>query len=115
MIDKINNILNAITAFFFSAYDFVFDPLIMWYSIAVIAWLLFLLACVVISYFCEKCRPTMGILLLLATFGIAGFLTGATKMRNVDKQREAAREARKIKTRPPDDREDGGFFGGLFK
>lgn len=103
-----DDIWDGIVAKFFGAVDFIFDPLWRWYVIAFLAWVAFLAACVVISYFCEKCRPTMGILLLIATVGIGSFLTGAQKMRNVDRAREARAEARR--TKPRDDDNSGGGF-----
>jgi hypothetical protein len=103
----VDGIWDEIVAKFFGAVDFVFDPLWRWYAICALLWVASLVACVVISYFCEKCRPTMGILLLLLTVGIGSFLTGAQKTRNVDNARQARADARR--TKPREDPDGGGF------
>lgn len=103
-----DDIWDGIVAKFFGAVDFIFDPLWRWYAIGILLWIVALVVCVAISYFCDKCRATMGIILMLLTVGIASFLTGAQKTRNVDREREARAEARK--TKPREDGESRGPF-----
>lgn len=97
-------------AIFTNAYhavvDWIFDPLWWWYAVGILLWFAALFVCVVVGWFFPSLRPTMGKLLFVLTVGIAAFLWGAQKMRNVDNEREAAREARRRPQQPT----GGGWF-----
>ncbi|RZN13908.1 hypothetical protein [Bradyrhizobium sp. Leo121] len=102
----INDIITSIEDRFTASFEWLFDPLVYWFGIA----LLILIACIVISYFApfKWIRAALGGVLVI----VGAFLAGGVEMHKI-MNRKLQEEKEKQKQREAEARAKDG--GGWFK